>query len=492
MLAGVVCAAACASVWQYTSDDAYVTYRLARHAAAAGAGHYSAQATEGAVSPLWAAIATLSEVAGLSPEQVSKGVSLLLALLLCWRIHRFVSELSLVSQLPILVLAAHSPFIAAVVGGTEAAAGAVFMALLFLASYRGQVTWRGLAFWGAMAICAQPQNMVLVGAHAGFLWRTQQANRPRIEGAAACWLGVMLLLMLGRFYYFGDPVTHGALSSLLPSGESLARALDYCKSWLVHYGWLLAFGVPALFDRSARRPAANGWLLIAAQLICVAVTGGDALPQWRLLAFVGVMLCILGCFSAHTLTRFFSETILPARFRVAEVQAIPGAIAVCLALLMQMSMFREDRGGLARCADDQARFAAGPVRFLARHAGPRDQVAARATGLLGYRADCEILQFVSRRGQSIAATADPAQLRSAGDILTVRPEYLVLQSRRTGQAGPDLDPIAEDLLHDARFSQYRLAGSWQLPRNQFCEIYKRRAAARAVETAMLNESEPRP
>lgn len=506
----MACVLLSSSIWLYTVDDAFITYRYARNLAAGdGAVFNPGDPVEGFTSPLWLGVATVAETLTLPPEHACKVVSLAAVIGLLWYVSRRTRKLHAAAQLPLLLLATHVPLLVAIVCGLETATNTVLIACMLLSSHGEKVRGRGrkrelntgyaIALWGSLAILCRPENGLLVGVHGLYLWSTRPKQRRALYFSGAMWLIIGAALTGARYAYYGSIVPNTATAKLAIGADLTHQAWHYCLTWFGQHHWLLLLGVPALLAKKHRTLAVNGWLLIAAQTGFVFLAGGDWMPQWRfLLPIVGV-LSVLGCYSVDatiTFARRFSLHNIEADEEV-DIAMGTATIVACTAGIVllaatQVWALRTERWALESYRQQLKSLETGPVRYLATHAESDDVIAARDVGVLGYRAHCRILDLVGLTDRHIAATSG-LRRRDHIDLDYVfgeSPTYLMLQSERDDETGEmSLGRLARRVAADVRFDSYRLCYRWEQPGGHFCEVYKLNARISMTETAMRDTDE---
>jgi arabinofuranosyltransferase len=442
----VVCAAMAlllagsASLWTYTVDDAWITFRYARNAAhGLGVVYNAGQRVEGFTSPTWFVMALGAEMSG---------------------------------ALPLLILAGHTPLLVGIVCGLEAAASAALIGGVLLLASEERVRWRPLAVIGVMALLTRPENAGLLAALGAIMWATRRGERRELIRVGGALVVAFSILIVARWWYFGRLVPNTAVAKIRPDGGAMVAGWNYVCAWGIRYWWMAALAVPAFFVRGARRTAWHGAVLIAAQVAFVFVAGGDWMPQWRFMLPVGVVLVVMACAGAK-------EIAPDGRWRAGR---IVGVTAVALGLAAQLWMFRMDRWRIDYERREQSALDEGPVRYVADRAGANDCIAARDIGILGYRANCEILDLVGLTDPTIAAGSGYRR-RDRIDrdyVFGRRPSYLLLQSEKPVEGPPGLDRISRELVKDERFGGYRLARRFELPGRHFCEVYERASGTPAI------------
>jgi hypothetical protein len=504
-VAVVVCAGLSFSIWAYTVDDAYIVYRYARNLAQGhGAVFNPGERVEGYSSPLWLIPATLAEYAGLPPEQVAKTVSLVFILALIVYVSRTLRGLAPAAQLPLLLLATYGPLHVGIVCGLETAVNAAIVACLWLSSHAtratacatvstggstpmpgegspGEIPGRlhsiSLALWGSLALLCRPENGLLVGVQGLYLWCVRPAERRRLYTAAAAWLCVITTVTLVRLGYYAALLPNTAVAKISTDAAFQACGWFYCRTWLKQFGWLILLGLPAALRRNMRPLAINAWLLIAAQVSFVLLVGGDWMPQWRFLLPVAVLLTILGCHAVDAMAGAGQEraNTFVASLSARRLMLSVGMVLFLAAVIADIRQFRRTRWSLADYQRQLDAFAAGPVRSLAETTSTDDLVVARDIGILGYNTRCRILDVVGLTDAHVARSSGyrHRECLDSDYVFALQPDYLMLQTGKEQAKPRPLDQIARTLIHDRRFAQYRLGGTWDLPGGHRCEVYRR-------------------
>ncbi|MEK6642934.1 MAG: hypothetical protein AABZ08_03430 [Planctomycetota bacterium] len=476
----VVCAAMAllvvgsASLWTYTVDDAWITFRYARNAAhGLGVVYNAGQRVEGFTSPTWFVMALGAEALRVSPEQVSKGISVVVVAAFMVMVWRRAGGGTMSGALPLLILAVHTPLLVGIVCGLESAASAALIGCVLLVASEDRVRWKLLGVVGVMALMTRPENVVLLGSLGVFMLATRRGQRREVLLVTGGCLAVLAVLLAARWWYFGRWVPNTAVAKIRPDGGAMVAGWNYVCAWGMRYWWLAALAAPAFFVRGARRTAWLGVVLIAAQVVFVFVAGGDWMPQLRFMLPVGVVLVVMACAGARAIAA-------DGRWSVVRIVSVT---AVTLGLAAQLWLFRTDRWRIDYEQREIRALEAGPVHYVADHTGAGDCVAARDIGKLGYRANCAILDLVGLTDPTIAAGSG-FRRRDRIDrdyVFGRRPSYLLLQSEKPDEGPPALDRIARQLVKDTRFGEYRLARRFELPGRHFCEVYERVRGVVSVE-----------
>lgn len=478
-----------ASAWFFTVDDAYITYRYARNAASGlGPVFNPGQRVEGFTSPLWFALATCAETLRLPPEQVSKFVSIMAVAALIAVCARRLNGSPWWTRCLLLLPATHGPLLIAAVSGLETAVNACLIAALFLSAQSDVGAWRRPAVWGGLALLARPENAMLVGVHGLYLWFTRTAHRRSLARAAIGWFAVAAAMTAARWFYYGRLIPNTAVAKIASDAGAWLGGWHYVVHWASRHGWLLVFALPLFARPATRRIALHGGLLMLAQLAFVLVAGGDWMPGYRFMLPVAVLALTSVCVALGQQPA--DEPRASARAAIQRPLGIAIAAALCATTLVaagfQLWSFRSERWAMDDYRRLMAALADGPVRYVGEHADSGDVVVARDVGLLGYRTQCRIVDLVGLTDPAIAATSGLRRRDrlDTNHVFAEAPDFILLQSERSGGGPPDYDRLSRPLMRHADFGHYALAARFALPGRHFCEIYERREEPTPIYTAL--------
>ncbi len=483
----------CASVWWYTVDDAYITFRYARNLVEGNGPVFNVgQRVEGFSSPLWLGVAAVAESLRLPVEHTTKALGLAVMLGGIVWVTKSLRGTPAISNLPLLLLVTHAPLIVALVSGLETGVNAMLIVCLLMSCHPTKAKHTPIArltIIGSLAILCRPENALIVGVQGLYLWSVRPKERRMFMTAAGVWIALAGAMTLARLFYYGSILPNTAVAKLSADAAAEATAWPYVWTWFVQYGWLALLGLPAILSRHTRNIAINGWLLVAAQILFVFLAGGDWMPQWRFLLPAGALLAVLGCYGINGAILIAEDLCLPdkldraMRFSAATICTV----AIVGALVTQLWHFRQDRWGLHQYRRQLDTLARGPVRFLAEHAGDDDTVVARDIGILGYKTRCRILDVVGLTDRHIAETSGfrGREHLDRDYVYGCKPAFFLLQSGNDRCEPVPLDALARSLVDDRRFQQYELRGRWELPGRHFCEVYERtdRSSRQKIATA---------
>lgn len=328
-------------------DDAFISFRYARHWAAGLGLVYDlapgAAAVEGYSNLLWVALLALGERLGVASEALANPLSVTCAgatVVLLARVLRRELGLDGWSQLVgLTALTAYPVFGVWATGGLETA----LFGLLLLLTWALLITPEGRRE-GLLGLLAGLAGGALVLTRVeGFLWigglllaallaHGRALPRRRALLYLGLSLGVLAVQVAVRRSTHGEWVANTVLAKSGLSGATLARGARNLGTWAVLFVWpVLALAAPLVTrDPRQRAVARSAALVVAGSLAYDLVTGGDWMPFFRFLAPTAA-------FSALLLALLLDR--LPALPRLAA-----GAAAVGLAGLPLFDLHLVPRG----------------------------------------------------------------------------------------------------------------------------------------------------
>ncbi len=295
-------------------DDAFISFRYARHWAQGHGLVYDlapgAAAVEGYSNLLWVALLALGERLGVASEALANPLSVTCAGATLWLLARVLDrELALDgwSRLVGLVaLAAYPVFGVWATGGLETA----LFGLLLLAAWTLLVappgereTRAGLAagLVGGALVLTRVEGFLWLGGLglAALLAHGRALPRRRTALFLALSLLVLAAQVAARRAVYGEWVANTVHAKSGLSAATLARGARNLGTWAVLFVWpLLALAAP-LVTRDARRRALarSAALVVLGSLAYDLLTGGDWMPFFRFLAptaaFSALLLALL-------------------------------------------------------------------------------------------------------------------------------------------------------------------------------------------------------
>ncbi len=287
----LVLAAAMATAWPITIDDAYISYRYARNfARGLGLVYNGGEAIEGYTNFLWTLIAASAIKLHLDPEVVTKllgGLSALGTLPIAWRMSARLQPVRVLPPLAPWLLASSALFSGYAVMGLET----IFFVFLVLAA-----TWRlfeeaegpsrafplsGVLY--ALAALTRPEAplfliiaMAVLGRRA---WTRQNALRVGIIVVVA---GAHLLW---RHHMYGAWLPNTLAAKTGNFGGQFQNGIDYVQRYAQQCGLLLLMSIAGAVV-VVRRRSPLGLAVVGSALSVAAyavVVGGDWMPLWRFL-----------------------------------------------------------------------------------------------------------------------------------------------------------------------------------------------------------------
>ena len=419
-----------ASRFEHLIDDAFISFRYAHNWAAGNGLRYNlgdGPPVEGFSNFLWVALLALGERCGVAPEHLANIISITCGAALIWLFHRVaVRDLKLrpaSALLGALFLACFPPFAVWCTGGLETAA---FALLLF-------ACWRELSR-------PSPSRPLLAGCLAvvllairpeGLVWAVGLLFASCVSvGRGAQWCGRIkrylpilaagaLLLLLGRYLYFGEWISNTARAKGAVSGETLLRGLKVLASyWLIFLSpFVVLILLPWARRIGSRRMLDSAAIMLLSGMVYNVAVGGDWMAFFRFLAPLTPFLALLLAAGLDALPR--------------QVAVMTAGVAIALSLLPAFNLhlapfsLRERvyfRSFLKAYETEYERFEtsrrntdafARTGRALSRVAGPGDSLVMGAIGAIGYYSNVTIHDrngLVDRQVASRKVTG----IRSAG------------------------------------------------------------------------------
>ena len=373
--------------WNYTVDDAYISFRYAENLLGGRGLVYNAgERVEGYTNFLWVLLVAVPAALHISPVVATKIFGLVAsgALLVLVALDLGRERGRIIGFGAALLLALDPAFSLWTTAGLETP---LFLLLAYL-------TLRPLLFgdgalpassgmYAGLAALTRPEGYLLFAAAlvASLLTR---AKRPPWR-AALLFAALVVPHLLFKLAYYG-PLLPNTYQAKVGGVLAWDRGARYMSDWLLRYGaWPVALaaaaGIVSGFRRSAdERTArrARSLLVVAALFaIYVVAVGGDGLPMFRFALFVLLPLALL---AADGMAALAASTLL----RRAPALA-PAALFAALALLPLRNSFAGTYHAFA--ADDRNRVRLHWVeigKWLARHSLPDDVVAVGVAGAIPF------------------------------------------------------------------------------------------------------------
>ena len=313
-------------VFNFVTDDAYISFRYAENLARHGAQEFNlGERVEGFTNFLWTVTLGGLLSLGAPPEIASRVLSALLGaatLLLTLRLARRSDPTSLQLVAPAL-LAALPGFAAWSSGGLETALFTALGLLGVALALRDRFAAAGVVL--ALASMTRPEGALLFAAAATA--ELLYGRRPSFRFYAA-FLVPFAAFYAWRFWYYGHPFPNTFYIKAAVGGTSLANGGRYLLGFARENGLWLCAPLLALYRARDRRLALHSLVLLPLYTLYVASVGGDFMALHRFLVPMTPYLALI----VH-------DTL---RGRAWLRYAAPALIALCA-----WNAARVDRGTLA-------------------------------------------------------------------------------------------------------------------------------------------------
>lgn len=413
--------------YDFENDDAYISYRYARHwAEGLGPVFNPGERVEGYSNFLL--VAALALVVRLGGDVVVAarllgtlgmfGVVLLgYALLrLCFRRD---AALAVAGG---LALALHGGLAAWARSGMETVPLACMLLLaqfVFLGELeRRQQHWRSGLLFAVVALLRA--DGFLHGAATALFLLPQRQHRRRLLGFALAFAALVLPYFLWRWQYYGHFFPN---PYYLRTGGDLhqqLRGIFYVHNFVVPFGGVLLFALPLLllWLREPARDAARAYLATCVTVFGAYIVwvGGDYMPMGRFFvpnvaALVCLQLEAVAAVASRLVGRAAGEATADSRrgapqpaTSAAPRPVVAGILAACIALSGLMPTLNprrqpQNRAILARVQVEQWTLAG---RWLAAHVAPGKLLAAEPVGALGYYSRLPIIDMLGVNDTHIA------------------------------------------------------------------------------------------
>jgi len=474
--------------WAWTEDDAFISFRYAKHVAeGTGFVFNPGERVEGYSNFTWVVLSAGALRAGIDPEAAAKWAGLFFGLgcvVLSWQLaRRMTPPAGVVALLAALHLAISPVLVQHSVNGLET----VFYAFLLVASVLlaaaepGRLVRVGLIATTVTLAMTRPEGpfvaAVVLAARAGLAAAGRRPWRP--AGADAVIAGALYLVYFAwRWHYFGLPLPNTFYAKVQGGTHGLIDGVQYLVSFVRDTGGAFFLGlgfVPLVLGRAGRHYAIA---LAAAGAIVVftVVSGGDWMFHYRFFAH-GMPVFI--ALAAAGLDRVLAWP-QPGSWR-----ALGASVTAAALLLVTHLSIANTELGIARTvlpALARHNYLSQNYEELGRwfhdNTPPGSSIAISDVGAVGYFSDRRILDMFGLIDPHIAHLrgrmhykADPKY------ILSKNPDYIVLVSLNDEGQGfsfqriPDYTMNAQPDFHD-RYELVRTVPQyWQ---NEFVLVYKRR------------------
>lgn len=278
-------------VFNFVTDDAYITFRYAENLARHGALEFNlGERVEGFTNFLWTAVLGGLFVLGAPPEIASRVLAALsgaATLLLVLRLARRADDTTLAFAAPAL-LAALPGFAAWSSGGLETALFTALGLCGVALQLRDRSAAAGVVF--ALSAMTRPEGALLfAAATAAELLHTRRPN-PRLYAA---FLIPFSAFYAWRFWYYGHPFPNTFYIKAEMSGASLRRGGRYLLGFARESGLWATIPLLALYRARDRRLALHSLVLVPLYACYVASVGGDFMALHRFLVPIAPHLALI-------------------------------------------------------------------------------------------------------------------------------------------------------------------------------------------------------
>ncbi|MFK7999045.1 MAG: hypothetical protein AB8H86_05585 [Polyangiales bacterium] len=395
--------------WPFVVDDAFITFRYARHLVAGqGYAMNPAAVTDGVTGPLWLVPLVLAGALGFSIPTVAGVTGLLFAAgagaLLLWSMRgRSGGKAREVSA---VFLALNGTYWVWASAGLETGAATFFVTVLVASVVRPLPRWAPA--FALMVLPSLRPELVPVACLLGL-----QARRlPRLWSLASISLGVAAIAAW-RIWMFGTPIPLSAMAK----GGTLVNGASYVLSGAV----LMTMGGGAYLAWRARKRRAARWvgLALLLHLVVVIVAGGDWMPGHRLLVPLLPALALLvgwGC----TAYRRAAFVLVPTLVAAAALSAFT------LTEARDAGLRRQVRGRPIAAAIEE-----GPVALL-------------DAGFLAWETGYEVVD--------LGGITDPSVARMPGNHVDRSVDVAYLEARQP--ATFVLHSLSEPIITDGELSRF--------------------------------------
>jgi len=375
-------------LWRVTLDDAYITFRYARHLAEGyglGAWNHTGEHVEGYSSPLWMLLIAGAAWLGVDLRIASKVFGAAAALTVITVLIRRRDDRPAV--LAGIFLPLYLPFMLYTASGMEAVG---FTCLVTLALV-GPAQWQPIV--APLLVAMRPEGALVAGIDVlALAWRRE--HRRWIVATAVTAGLTFLAIAVHRWVAYGALAPNTYYAKVAGGGTGHVRlGLVYVGSWMLAHAVVVAFlAIGALAVRRAGdRRGVTCLALFVAYVVYMASAGGDpptAFPVWRQFVHVApawVLVAMTGLTS-----------VVHRRWR-----QVAAAIGLALAADAGIALVQERGGPRPGNADY--------VAWLASLASPTTTISSSYAGALPFIVDAVHIDALGLNTPYIArhGTFDP-------------------------------------------------------------------------------------
>jgi len=479
--------------WQWTEDDAFITYRYARNVARGeGFVFNPGERLEGYSNFTWVLLGAVAENAGWDPERTAKSVGLaagIVALLLSWAVARKAwPQCGLCALLAPYTLAMSPVLAQHAVAGLETSAFAALLAgaLLLAASNRrpGAGHSIGLAVVLLLLSLTRPEGALVAGALLVMRWlllaRKDAGAGRHLAGVSVVFILLLTTYIAWRWSYYDAAFPNTFYAKARGGLHGIYDGVQYTLDFTRDSGGPLFVALSLVPVLLGPVPPAlwMGLGVLATYLVFIVLAGGDWMYHYRFFAHV---LPVLAALIAVGLARML-DLVHAGTWRALAVYATAALVLLVTFMGIGNTELRVARAVLPALASHNylSQNYEELGLWFAENTAEDATVAISDVGAVGYYSERRILDMfglidprIARLRGRMHYKADPRY------VLSREPDYIVLVSLNDQGAGysfqriPDYSMNALPAFHE----QYELIRTvpqhWN---NEFVLVYRRRGA----------------
>lgn len=414
--------------FDFVCDDAYISFRYARHLAEGRGLTFNpveVPPVEGFSNLLWVLWVAMFHAIGVTPEAASRATSVLCGAALIALVTRFLLRRFPLDARPALAgalcLAAMPPFAVWTTGGLETMAFALacFVAFERLSLDEGRPRGVAAGLCGAAATLLRADGAawalaMIVAAALPLVRRRDAALRKQVVIAAAIVAVVALAQIDWRHEYFGEWMPNTARIKAGTTSLRVERGLDYLATFFLVIPLAAALPIAAAAVRGGAAPmlALQSGAVLACAIGYSVLVGGDFLPMGR---FFVVAMPFVAVLAAIVFERFAARraawpvaglclaSLLLAAF---DVPFVPDSFADRFHFRWNMLNRLSEVKDWRQLRDDTATWKS-LGRALALKTKPGESMIHGAVGAIGYETELHIYDFYGLVSPEVARL--PAQ-----------------------------------------------------------------------------------
>jgi hypothetical protein len=457
---------------EHRVDDAFISYRYARHLAdGLGLVFNPGERVEGYSNFLWVLLLAGGMKCGIGPESLSAVLGIGAAVATIFVVAHAAARLRLsaaVSWLPPVLLAVNPAFVVWSTGGLETTLQ-IFLVTLGVCRLLRELEVGRPSVLSAVILLSAALNRpegVLVGAVAALAllahsWRGPESRRAWLVLTATFGVG-FVAYFLWRWNYFGHLLPNTFYAKVDAGGSQIGRGFGYLNAFGSDLGYWLAFPLAGLVV-VRRRELALIAAVVLAHVAFVVWVGGDGLPMHRFFVPVLGLLCLLVAWGSDEIIRLLKLAKQP---RIVLVVVLIAACAWSARPNFAGVRYRYVQRDIQEVA---AWSEMG--KWFGQHADPSATVAIVPAGAIPWFSKLRALDLLGLNDVTIAHTPVAMGTGTAGHekynvayVLERKPEFVLLGAYVLAPIPVDprqlVDPnyrIEHELLREPAFQrQYRL------------------------------------